>query len=360
MMSKESAANFGWSVLGRVLKASLLVCVLVCAASLPPGGSAGALRPSAEPVAADQAADGGGGGIIAFSAGGEIYVIGAGGGAAKRVFGPEGEGTDRQPSVSPDGTRIAFSSSREGNFSLYLVGVDGGGLRRLTYSPSSDGEPAWSPDGSKMVFVRGRDGTGGGYASLSTCAAEIYVVEVPGIESGVGGGGGEVSLTRGQGGTDPAWSPDGTRIAFSSFRDGNYELYTMDPSGGGVERLTYTASAEAEPAWSPDGASIAYAAHLLSRDDGCGWMGTPIAPGPVGPGEEAPGIYVLNVVRNRHRKLSGADAVTDPSWSPDGSSIAFVSVVSGDGQLYAAAVASGLQTQLTFDPAPKSSPSWSR
>jgi Tol biopolymer transport system component len=89
-------------------------------------------------------------------------------------------------------------------------------------------------------------------------------------------------------------------------------------------------------------------------------MGTPIAPGTGGPGEEPPGIYVLNVGRNRHRKVSGGDGVTDPSWSPDGLSIAFVSVVSGDGQLYAAAVTSGLRTQLTSDPTPKSSPSWAR
>lgn len=345
-----SAAKVELSALGRVLKAALLVCAVACGAAAPWGGPGAGAATAAEGVS----------GVIAFSAGGEIYVVGAGGGAARRVVGLEGGGTNRQPAVSPDGTHIAFSSSREGSFSLYVVGVDGRGLRRLTHSPADDGEPAWSPDGSKIAFVRGSDGTGGGYANLSQCAAEIYVVEVPGV---LGGGevvGGEVSLTRGEGGTDPAWSPDGTRIAFSSRRDGNYELYTMEPNGDGVKRLTDTRSAEAEPAWSPDGSSIAYAAHLIHVEDGCGWMGIPISPGSGEPGAEAPGIYVLNVGRNRHQKLSAGDGLTDPTWSPDGLSIGFVSVVGGDGQLYTASAVTGLRTQLTFDTTPKSSPSWSR
>jgi TolB protein len=357
-MSKESAAKVERPVLGRRLKAALLVYVLVCAASLPPTGSAGALHPSASRgVGASAAVEGG---SIAFSAGNEIYVVAASGGTARKVVSRVGVEENRQPAVSPDGTRIAFSSSREGSLSIYVVGVDGQGLQRLTYSPNSDSEPAWSPDGTKIAFVRGYDGTGRGYANQGACSAEIYVVDVPG---GVRGGvvvGGEVSLTRGQGGTDPAWSPDGTRIAFSSYRARNYELYTMDPNGDDVTRLTYTASAEAEPAWSPDGGSIAYAALLLSVDNECGWMGTPLAPGTLGPGAETPGIYVLNLSRNRHRRVSGPEAATDPTWSPDGLSVAFVSIVSGDGQLYTASVATGLQAQLTFDPTQKLSPSWSR
>jgi TolB protein len=353
-MSKRSTAKVELSFLGRLLRASLLACALVCGAAVPPAVPGGGAAKAAQ----------GEGGVIAFSAGGEIYVVGAGGGAAEKVVGLEAGGTNRHPAVSPDGTLIAFTSSREGNFSLYLVGVDGWGLRRVTYGPGNDGEPAWSPDGSKLAFVRGSDGTGGGYANMSACAAEIYVVDVP---RGLSGGepvGTEVSLTRGQGGTDPAWSPDGKLIAFSSYRDGNYELYTMDPNGEAVKRLTFTSSAEAEPAWSPDGLSIAYAANLVRVEDGCGWMGIPISSGPGEPGAEAPGIYVMNVGRNRHRKLSAGDGITDPTWSPDGLSIAFVGVLisdlAGDPQLYRAAAATGLRTQLTFDGAPKSSPSWSR
>ena len=359
-MSKVSIAKVESSVLGRMLKASLLVCVLVCATSLPPEGRADALHLSAEAGVGAATAAASEGGVIAFSSGGEIYVMGAGGGTATRVVGLEGGGTNRHPAVSPDGTRIAFSSSREGEFSIYIVGVDGEGLQRLTQSYYSDGEPAWSPDGSKIAFVRGYDGTAEGYANLSTCAGQIYVIDVPSPLSVGVMMGGEVSLTRGLGGTDPAWSPDGTRIAFSSYReDNNYELYTMDANGDGVTRLTFTGLNEAEPAWSPDGISIAYASYLVRAEEGCGWMGIPLAPGASVPGVEAPGIYVMTLGRNRRWRVSGGGGVTDPTWSPDGTSVAFVSVVSGDGQLYTAEAASGLTTQLTFDSTPKSSPSWS-
>jgi TolB protein len=346
-MSKESAAKGELSVLGRLLKASLLVCALVCASAAPPAASSGGPGPSAAFEDED--------GIIAFAAGGEIYVIGAGGGEAKKVVGLEDGGTNRHPAVSPDGTLIAFSSSREGHYSIYLVGVDGLGLRRLTYGYADDGEPAWSPDGSKIAFVRGADGTTEGYANVSACAAEIYVTDVPDIVSGSATVGGEVSLTRGQGGTDPAWSPDGTRIAFTSYREGNYELYTMGPDGEAVIRLTNTNSDEGEPAWSPDGSSLAYVANLVRVEEGCGWMSTPVAHG-----GGVPSIYVMTVGRNKRWQVSGSGGATDPTWSPDGSRIAFVGVTSGDGQLYAAEAASGLQTQLTFGATWKSSPSWSR
>jgi TolB protein len=88
-------------------------------------------------------------------------------------------------------------------------------------------------------------------------------------------------------------------------------------------------------------------------------MGIPLAPGASEPSVEAPGIYVLTLGRNKRLKVSGGNGVIDPTWSPDGSSIAFVSVMAGDGQLYTADAASGMTTQLTFDGPPKSSPSWS-
>ncbi|HEX7313495.1 MAG TPA: hypothetical protein VF297_06215 [Pyrinomonadaceae bacterium] len=347
-MSKDPTAKVELSFLVRVLKASLLALALVCAAA--PAGRA--------------QTDADGGGVIAFAAGGEIFVQGVGGGPARKIVGRESGGENRQPAVSPDGMRVAFSSSRAGGYSLYVVGIDGAELRRLTYSPGGDGEPTWSPDGSKIAFVRGYDGTDGGYANMSTCPSQIYVVEVPGLHGG-GRLASEFSLTHGQGGTDPAWSPDGTHIAFSSYRDGNYEIYTMDTVGGDIKRLTYTGAAEAEPAWSPDGGSIAYSAHLVGVVLGCGWMGTPLPPPPADESWPTvvppPGVYVLSLNGGRPTsvRVSGVDAVTDPTWSPDGTRIAFVNVVSGDGQLYTVDVVSGLRTQLTFDPAPKSSPSWS-
>jgi Tol biopolymer transport system component len=357
-MSKETTARAQVSVLGRRLKALLLACALVCAASQPPAGRADAQRGSTvqgDNTTLAASTDG----VIAYTAGGVIYTVEAGGGPPKIIVDRDNGGINRHPAVSPDGKRVAFSSSRDGNYAIYLVGIDGQGLQRLTVSYGDDSEPAWSPDGSKIAFVRGYDGTSEGHANTSTCASKIYVIDVPNPVAGGVEVGTEVSLTGGQGGTDPAWAPDGTRIAFSSYRDGNYEIYTMAPDGSDVIRLTNTAEAEAEPAWSPDGLSIAYAAHLVRGQEGCGWIGTPISPGSIDPTEETPGIYIMYLGRNRRWRVSGGNGVTDPTWSPDGSSIAYVSIYTGDRQLYTVDVASGLQTQLTFDPPPKSSPSWS-
>ena len=354
-MSKEPTAGVQVSVLGRGLKALLLACALVCAASLPPAGRADALRRSAglggDATLADASTDG----VIAYASGGEIYVVEVGGGTPKMIVGRDNGGTNRHPSVSRDGTRVAFSSSRDGNFAIYLVGVDGEGLRRLTFSPGDDSEPAWSPDGSKIVFVRGSDGTNEGHANQSTCASEIYVVNIPNLVSGGVGAGEEEPLTGGLGGTDPAWSPDGTRIAFSSYPTATRNLNEHRTA----PVILKTRKRGGRAGVSPDSGSIAYAAHLVRAEQGCGWMGTPISPGSIEPAGEVPGIYVISLGRNRRWRVTGGNGVTDPTWSPDGSRVAFVGIFTGDGQLYTADVASGFQTQLTFDPTPKSSPSWS-
>ena len=78
---------------------------------------------------------------------------------------------DTQPAWSPDGTKIAFSSDRDGNFEIYVMQPDGSNPTRLTNNLSLDGEPNWSPDGTRMVFVTQRD-----IPSLW----EIYVMDADG------------------------------------------------------------------------------------------------------------------------------------------------------------------------------------
>jgi Tol biopolymer transport system component len=347
-MSEKRSARVKSAVLCRALGLLLSAALLACAVARPLTGHARTLgRADGDGVVE---ASGKGGELIAFSAGDEIYTTEPDGGSPKTVVAGGNGIVNRHPALSPDGTRIAFSSRREGKFSIYVVGVDGQDLRRVTDGFGGDTEPAWSPDGTRIAFVRGYDGTSGGYANLGSCSSEIYVVNEDGS--------GERLLTDG-GGTDPAWSPDGTRIAFSSFRDGNYEIYTMASDGSSVKRLTYTDWAEGEPAWSPDGTRIAYAGHLLQERYDCGWMGTPIAPGPDEP-NDAPGVYVMTANGDDQQRLRVKGAVTDPVWSPDGTKLAFVGVFNGDGQLYTADVSGRNRAQLTFDPTPKSSPSWSR
>jgi dipeptidyl aminopeptidase/acylaminoacyl peptidase len=111
---------------------------------------------------------------------------------------------------SPDGTRIAFSSDRDGSPDIWLMDPDGGNLVQVTSGSDNDDHPAWSPDGTRLVFQREQNGD-----------EDVWVVDVD--------GGGATNLTNNpdEGDEAPNWSPDGTRIAFAS--DG--DIFTMNPDG---------------------------------------------------------------------------------------------------------------------------------
>ena len=352
-MSQERSARVRAAILVRVLRALLLAAALVC-------GSA--------PVGAGQA----GWGLIVFEAGGAIYVVEAGGGTPVEIVGTKGGEVNMQPALSPDGSRVAFSSKRDGKFSIYVVGVDGEGLWRVTDGPDDDSEPAWSPDGKRLAFVRGFDATGSGVVVL-TCGGTTGDILTVGVDSGGEGGERpvEVNLTQGLGGTDPAWSPDGKRIAFASDRGGSYDIYTMSSEDGSdVRRLTEGETAEADPAWSPDGSWIAYTGVLREdRTQQCGNM--PI----VGDGDgentfaegansftlgDGPYIYRMAADGSQQKNLTDVGIAAEPDWSPDGSQIIFAGKLKGEAvDLYLiASDGAGRWTQLTSDPAQDKSPSW--
>ena len=358
-MSEKRSARGMSAIPGRVLKSLLLASALVCATAPTPVGRAVALRPAA----ALQVEDTGGVGVIAFEAGGEIYVVGVDGGTPTKIVPRKADSVNMQPALSPDGSRVAFSSNREGRFHIYVVGVDGEGMRLLTNGPDHDSEPAWSPDGSRIAFARGFDATGNG-VFVQTCAeaSDILVVEVDAEEPV------EVNLTNGAHGTDPAWSPDGKRIAFASDRAGNFDIYIMSSGDGGdVKQLTQDEWAEADPAWSPDGSQIAYTAGLrMGGSTGCGTM--PVGGVPTGGGTGGvlgggdPYIYKMAADGSWRKEVTKVGGAAGPAWSPDGTRIVFAGGLKAeaDVQLYSvpSSPAGERWTQLTFDATPKSSPSW--
>ena len=144
-----------------------------------------------------------------------------------------GAGLASDPVWSPDGRKIAFVrlSKRLG---VYVVNVDGSGVRNLTPKPvGAYASPAWSPDGRKIAFVSDRDDN-----------SEVYVMNA--------NGSGQRSLTRNPAfDDDPAWSPDGRLIAFRSTRDGNTDIYIMNADGSGQRNLTRSPANEGRFAWAP-------------------------------------------------------------------------------------------------------------
>ncbi len=144
------------------------------------------------------------------------------------------------PAWSPDGTKIAFGSTRDTNPQIYVMDPNGSNVVRLTHNSAADGQPAWSPDGTKIAFATDRDGNN-----------EIYVMNANGSV--------QVNLTN-NAGSDlaPAWSPDGTKIAFQSDRQTNYAVWVMNADGSNPTRLTSPSTPNGAPSWSPDGTRIAY------------------------------------------------------------------------------------------------------
>lgn len=202
----------------------------------------------------------------------------------------DGPGADASPAWSPDGTRIAFMSDRDGNQEVYLIGADGSAPRRFTDNPAADGFPAWSPDGGRLAFVSDRDGQPGIWVAFDdgsgpsrlvpgpaaparpTWAPEgrsiafasdreggnldIFVAPVPGPAGALGPPPTKVISSPGQDG-EPAWSPDGAKLAFASDRDGTAQVYVANRDGSNVTRLT-TVPRSFAPAWAPDGTRLVY------------------------------------------------------------------------------------------------------
>ena len=228
---------------------------------------------------------------------------------------------ETSPVWSPDGTRVAFVSERDGNREVYVMDADGRNPIRLTKHPADDWMPVWSPDGKEIAFVSRRDGNW-----------EIYTIKPDGT--------GLKRLTE----TDsnnwtPAYSPDGQEMVFASNRDGDWEIYVMNRDGAMPVRLTQAPGNDFSPAWSPRGDKIVFES---TRD---------------GNAE----IYVMNRDGSDQVNLSRASSADDhwPAWSPDGSRIAFQSNREGDFDVFVMTVDGTNVTNLTRNrPGSKQGPHW--
>lgn len=179
-------------------------------------------------------------------------------------------------------TPIAYASTADGNAEIYTISSTGtGNATRLTFHPGSDVEPAWSPDGARIAFRSDRSGN-----------EEIYIMNADGSNP--------VRLTSDPAHDgSPAWSPDGAQIAFTSNRDGDQKTYVMSSTGSGDPIPTNQFGTD--PAWSPDGQRIAFSRgpiHVMNAD----------------------GTGVTRLTNPFNNGIPGQmyEYDSNPAWSPDG------------------------------------------
>ncbi len=184
------------------------------------------------------------------------------------------------PSLESSSAQLRDGPGSVWNGDIYVVNADGTGKTRLTRHPAEEFDPAWSPDGTKIAFSR-----------FTGRRFQVFVMDADGSDA--------TQLTSGDGGaSDAAWSPDGTRIAFTRCR-GTCDIYVINADGTGEMRLTHGEQpGEQSPTWSPDGRRIAFV--------------------------DINGLFVMDAEGGAWQRLTDGPADdANPAWSPIAPVIAF-------------------------------------
>jgi TolB protein len=225
-------------------------------------------------------------------------------------------------------TRIYFVSSRSGTKEIWAMDYDGQNQHQITHLGSTSLSPRISPDNSRIAFSSlGKDGW----------AIRMYSLDLGRMVSFPGGSAGGSNFS-------PAWSGDGTKIAFSSARSGDPEIWIADANGGNLRKLTAFRGPDVGPTWNPrTNAQIAWESGRTGL----------------------PQIYVMDQDGANIQRLTDGGYAISPSWSPDGGMLTFSwnrkygPGAPGGQDIYIMDIASKRWMQLTHDSGSNDFPSWS-
>jgi Tol biopolymer transport system component len=225
--------------------------------------------------------------------------------------------TNAYPAFSPDGRRIAYMSTADGDFDIYVVFPAEGRRIKLTDTDAREGTPTWSPDGSRIAFQSFRDRR-----------SQIYVMNADGSDQR------NVSNSEWHD-EHPFWSADGERLLFASNRSAtteapdNFDIFEMRIDGSGVRRITDTPQVETYPSWSPDGTRIA--ARKIMPDGN--WE-----------------IVLMDANGSNPRVVAPHPAADGwPVWSPEGRRLVFSSERAGTADLWLLDLETDELRRLTWD-----------
>lgn len=241
---------------------------------------------------------------VAFSNGLFIYTMNENGsGITRLTFGPNTY-RETEPKFNRAGSRIVFHSNRTNNRNeIYSMNPDGTGITQLTNIAGGNQSPSYSPDGSKIVFNSGRT------RPNNQGSRDLYVMNADGSNQ-VGLG----IATNTFAAENPTFNQDGTRIAYYAGRlngpTNTQDIYTINPDGTNETRLTTAAGVDNQPAFSPDGSKIAFVSFRGGDPDG--------------------EIYVMNADgTNQIRLTDDTREDRYPTFTPDGTRITFGNRVDG-------------------------------
>ena len=232
---------------------------------------------------------------------------------------------ETDPSFSPDGNQVVFSSTRDGNQEIYLVNLDGSNLRRLTFNPGIDTHPAFSPDGTQILFTSNRENEN----------ADVYVMNADG-SAPVKVTNWDTNETAGPG----SWSPDGTKIAFFSDHNGKDDIYVLSAETIRPKVLLSNPQGNlGSTSYSPDGKRLLYTEELDNK---------------------AGALKLLDLETRQSTLLKRIEQPrTAVDWSPDGNWIAFSDRVNGNSDVFLIRRDGTELRNLTNHPAMDVGPSWS-